>query len=99
MPDDSRVTLEYSSGHERLRLEAWGEDSIRVRAGQAHIEEDLPGALITPRPAPSAGASRDGTTLINGKLRAQISADGLVTQRLNSTEGEVREPVWGPFAP
>ncbi len=60
MPDDSGVTLEYSSGHERLRLEAWGEDSIRVRAGQAHIAEDLPGALITPRPAPSAGASSNG---------------------------------------
>ena len=23
--------------------------------------------------------------------------DGLVTQRLKSDQGEVREPVWGPF--
>ena len=71
MPDDSGVTLEYSSGHERLRLEAWGDDSIRVRVGQARIAEELPGALIEPRPAPSADASSNGTTLINGKLRAQ----------------------------
>ena len=73
------MTLEYSSGHERLRLEAWGDDSIRVRVGQAQIAEELPGALIAPRPAPSAGASSNGTTLINGRLRAQISADGLVS--------------------
>ena len=71
MPDDSGVTLEYSSGHERLRLEAWGDDSIRVRVGQAQIAEELPGALIAPRPAPSAGASSTGTTLINGRLRAR----------------------------
>jgi TolB protein len=26
-----------------------------------------------------------------------VSVDGLVTQRLKSDQGEVREPVWGPF--
>jgi TolB protein len=26
-----------------------------------------------------------------------VSVDGLVTQRLQSQQGEVREPVWGPF--
>jgi len=30
---------------------------------------------------------------------ATVSVDGLVTQRLKSDQGEVREPVWGPFAP
>jgi alpha-D-xyloside xylohydrolase len=79
MLDDTGPALEYSSGHERLRLEAWGEDSIRVCAGQAQLAEELPGALITPRPAPSAGATCDGTTLVNGRLRAQISPDGLVS--------------------
>jgi TolB protein len=29
---------------------------------------------------------------------AAVSLDGLVTQRLKSDRGEVREPVWGPFA-
>jgi len=79
MPDDTRAAIEHSSGHEHLRLEAWGEDSIRVRAGQADIAEDVPGALILPRPAPSAGAISDGRTVVNGKLRAQISPDGLVS--------------------
>ena len=27
-----------------------------------------------------------------------VSVDGLVTQRLNSNQGDVREPAWGPFA-
>jgi TolB protein len=32
-------------------------------------------------------------------LLETVSVDGLVTQRLKSDRGEVREPVWGPFAP
>jgi TolB protein len=31
-------------------------------------------------------------------LLQTVSVDGLVTQRLKSDQGEVREPVWGPFA-
>jgi TolB protein len=30
---------------------------------------------------------------------ATVSVDGLVTQRLKSSQAEVREPVWGPFTP
>jgi TolB protein len=39
-------------------------------------------------------AGRDGDV---GTLQ-MVSVDGLVTQRLKSDQGEVREPVWGPFA-
>jgi TolB protein len=36
---------------------------------------------------------------VNGRgSLATVSVDGLVTQRLKSDRGEVREPVWGPFA-
>ncbi|MEO7774973.1 MAG: Tol-Pal system beta propeller repeat protein TolB [Steroidobacteraceae bacterium] len=38
-----------------------------------------------------AGRERGQGTL------ATVSIDGLVTQRLKSDQGEVREPVWGPF--
>lgn len=31
-------------------------------------------------------------------ILAMVSVDGQVTQRLKSDQGEVREPVWGPFA-
>jgi len=45
----------------------------------------------------------NGATLIYaGRDRGQgalatVSADGLITQRLKSDRGEVREPAWGPF--
>jgi TolB protein len=38
-------------------------------------------------------AGRDGDI---GTLQT-VSVDGLVTQRLKSDQGEIREPVWGPF--
>jgi len=79
MSDDSAAVIAYSSGHESLRLEAWGEDSIRVRASQGQIAEDIPGALIAARPSALAGANSDKTTLVNGKLRAQLSREGLVS--------------------
>jgi alpha-D-xyloside xylohydrolase len=79
MLDNTGPVLDCSSGQERLRLEAWGEDSIRVRAAHAQIDDELPGALLSPRPAPSAGATSNGGILVNGKLRAQISRDGLLS--------------------
>lgn len=39
-----------------------------------------------------SGRDAEGGTL------QMVSVDGKVSQRLRSTEGEVREPVWGPFA-
>ncbi len=45
----------------------------------------------------------NGATIIYAGRDAEIgtlqtvSVDGLVTQRLQSQQGEVREPVWGPF--
>jgi hypothetical protein len=41
MVDDSGSMLEFSLGQKRLRFEAWGDDSIRVRAGsRRHTECD-----------------------------------------------------------
>jgi TolB protein len=52
----------------------------------------------------SPGFAPNGMSLIyagrqagKGTL-ATISVDGLVSQRLKSDRGDVREPVWGPFA-
>ena len=89
MFDGAGVALEYAAGHERVRLEAWGEDSIRVRASQTQILGELPGALATTCPAPSTGATSDGATLVNGKLRAQISSDGLISFSASDEDGEL----------
>ncbi len=46
----------------------------------------------------------NGATIIysgrDGELGTleEVSVDGQVTQRLKADQGEVREPVWGPFA-
>jgi len=51
----------------------------------------------------SPGFAPNGALLIYaGRERGQgvlatVSSDGLITQRLKSDRGEVREPAWGPF--
>ena len=58
MLDDTGATLEYSSGHERLRLEAWGEDSIRVRASQALDSRGAPWRAHRASPGPVSWRDR-----------------------------------------
>lgn len=51
----------------------------------------------------SPGFAPNGALLIYASrergqgVLATVSADGLITQRLKSDSGEVREPAWGPF--
>ncbi|HEY0807775.1 MAG TPA: family 31 glucosidase, partial [Pseudonocardiaceae bacterium] len=45
--------LEVVVHHEVLRIEPWGDDSLRVRVGQHDILDDLPGALVPPKPCPA----------------------------------------------
>ena len=40
--------LEWSARQERLRVEAWGPDAIRVRAAMGTVHDGLPGALDQP---------------------------------------------------
>jgi alpha-D-xyloside xylohydrolase len=70
--DDGRA-LEVAVRHEVLRVEPWGADSLRVRAGQHAIRDDVPGALIPPKPVP-VEASVDGRTgsVVVGDLTATV---------------------------
>ncbi|MGY0489805.1 glycoside hydrolase family 31 protein [Streptomyces sp. WG-D5] len=45
--------LEWHGGHETLRVEPWGEHSVRVRAALMPPRDDIPGALLD-RPATEA---------------------------------------------
>ena len=47
--------VEVTVRHEVLRIEPWGPDSLRVRAGQHRILDDVPGALLPPKPAEAGG--------------------------------------------
>lgn len=38
--------LEWCGGHEVVRVEPWGEDSVRVRVGLTGLRDDVPGALL-----------------------------------------------------
>ena len=70
--------LEALSGTEILRIEPWGTDSVRVRAGLHRILDDLPGALLPAKPgsADISVTARRGE-VVNGELTAVVEiADG-----------------------
>jgi alpha-D-xyloside xylohydrolase len=76
------AALLWHGGHETVRIEPWGTDSLRVRGtlGQA-IRDDLPGAL--PAAPPEAARSttavgEDRARVSNGRLAAEITADGRI---------------------
>ena len=49
--------LEWRSAEQFVRVEAWGEDSVRVRSGVGRLIEDAPGALLAPDPAHAVPAA------------------------------------------
>ena len=71
--------LEVRHRHEVIRIQAWGPDSVRVRAAQYRIPADSVGALADAPPsgAPRAGITIDGTraALANGRLRVEVTFD------------------------
>ncbi|WP_020659990.1 glycoside hydrolase family 31 protein [Amycolatopsis benzoatilytica] len=61
--------LEVTIRHEVLRIEPWGADSLRVRAGRHAIRDHLPGALLPPKPAPAEVTATDRSgVVVNGDL-------------------------------
>jgi alpha-D-xyloside xylohydrolase len=75
-----------------VRIEAWGNHSCRIRAappGQSVAEQATPSALLpleqaprsrTARTAGSAAADhhREGAVLVNGNIRCEVSASGVL---------------------
>jgi TolB protein len=52
----------------------------------------------SPSFAPNSDTLIYATRQGGGGVLETVSADGLVRQRLASGQGDVREPVWSPFA-
>jgi alpha-D-xyloside xylohydrolase len=78
--DDVSGTTSYLLHHEDadhwVRIEPWGADSVRVRAGRGVMLETI-GALLPPSAtATSLSTSAAGQTLVNGLLRVELSAAG-----------------------
>jgi len=72
--------LEWSFDYERLIVEPWGENALRVRATQLPEFEEADWALLPPsasRPAFESGTDR--ASIANGKIRAEVELDGTLT--------------------
>ncbi len=81
------VGFEWSAGQETLRVEPWGPDGIRVRAGIGPVLDGLPGALAGEPGAHqvrldgaygavSPGGAYGAARLVNGRLTAELAMGG-----------------------
>jgi alpha-D-xyloside xylohydrolase len=80
--------LEWRGGHETVRVEPWGANSLRVRGTVwQDIRDDQPGALLAPGPARAQiELSTDLARITNGNVTAEISAAGRL-RFLRSSDG------------
>ena len=76
-------TLIWRDGHEIVRIEPWGADSLRVRATQGTaIRSDLPGALGTMPPASADAEIAIGperASIRSGLIRADVTVEGQIS--------------------
>ncbi|SFD80560.1 alpha-D-xyloside xylohydrolase [Actinopolyspora alba] len=84
--------LEWTHGQETVRIEPWGRDSLRVRAGFAPLVDDFPGALVE-RPesgeAPGITIEDSLARITNGSLTAEIDTAGMLRFVDTSDGGEL----------
>ncbi|TDC50374.1 glycoside hydrolase family 31 protein [Jiangella ureilytica] len=103
--------LEVRHRHEVLTIEAWGSDSVRVRAAQYRIPSESHGALDEPPKAdlPVITADEGSARVVHGELTVDVRFDRtaaypepLLTFRRTSTGAELlaesREHFWLPGA-
>ena len=83
------VTLD--SGNYRIAVQELATSTVRVLS-HGHLDES---PSFAPNGATLIYAERDSS---RGSL-ATVSTDGLTGLRLKASEGEAREPAWGPFIP
>lgn len=70
----------YRYEAERVRIEPWGADSLRVRAWKTAEMDQADWALIKPEKeiTPEIEVREDGATIRNGKIRAEINLIGKI---------------------
>lgn len=83
------VTLD--NGNYRIAAQELATNAVRILS-HGRLDES---PSFAPNGATLIFAERDGS---RGAL-ATVSTDGLTGLRLKSSQGEVREPAWGPFVP
>jgi len=89
-PDGKKIAfVTREGGNYRIAVQDLASGTVSVLSHGALDESPS----FAPNGAVVIYAGRDGEL---GTLQT-VSVDGLVTQRLKADQGEVREPVWGPF--
>jgi TolB protein len=78
-------------GRFRIAVQDLGSAAVRALSGGSLDESPS----FAPNGATLIYASREG----GRAALATVSLDGLVSQRLKADQGDIREPVWGPFIP
>ena len=91
-PDGSQLAMvTLDNGNYRIALQDLARGSVRVLS-HGHLDES---PSFAPNGATLIYSEREGG---RGSL-ATVATDGLTGLRLKASQGEVREPAWGPFSP
>jgi TolB protein len=90
-PDGSLLAMVTLDGGYRIAVQELSSGNVRVLS-HGKLDES---PSFAPNGATLIYSERDGAV---GTL-ATVSVDGLTGLRLKAQQGEVREPVWGPFTP
>ncbi len=85
-------SLIWRSGGETLRVQAWGPDSVRVRASRMGPVPDTEWALLPPAEAPAAQIETHptGTTLRNGALTVEVLIEDIDTWKTGYPQHRAR---------
>ncbi len=71
--------IEWRSPDQFLRVEAWGEDSVRVRSGVGRLLEDLPGALLDRPASPSPTIDLPVASSVSRSAEAAVGSGSAVS--------------------
>ena len=82
-------TLQWTHGHEKVLIEPWGPDSLRVRATTNAELATRDWTLLPPPPTqPPIEAAEDEAVITNGRLQARISKHGHI-RFIKASTGEL----------
>ncbi|MDQ1495046.1 MAG: alpha-D-xyloside xylohydrolase [Actinomycetota bacterium] len=102
MTTPHQPVLEFQNAEHFLRVEPWGTDSVRVRAGRHSIVDNVPGALEGgPLPAGAflSDADLSGTRrLVVGKLSVELDRAGVLRFVRNTDGAELLREEAAHFA-
>ncbi len=91
-PDGSQLAMvSLDNGNYRIAIQDLSSGTVRVLS-HGRLDES---PSFAPNGATLIYSEREGS---RGSL-ATVSTDGLTGLRLKASQGEVREPAWGPFSP